>query len=558
MNKIGILSLNAGAPDLRLTGDQRPTYTQRRRNQMAYGGIAGLDGRKAYGIGSWLQEQKDKFVDDIIPNEIKENPLLATLGGGALLNQFGLPDFLTESVGMGSDVGQNWLGDLLGAVIPGEAAIDTVIGKGGVGYTLPELIQGMPGQGTGIAGMDDAGLNPNWAAQLAADVASGKLSAANLPESLKGIVASQVSQKLGTGTTGTDASGRYPINWQTPLAIGTTVGALDYATRSDDTMPAQLAIDPSRFATAAAAKADPNLRFKPQEAYTLKDGGRIGYRTGKGVESIPTDQMEAIKGQTAESKPVSIDDLIKPIYDRLIAQGMSHEEASKEIFRILQGKAKGGRIGLKDGTKKRSGIKKLLSDLEERFPELMTYGSMLAGSGIPFLKDGGRIGYADGTMSPALQKRMMELLMQGISPDKIREEAEKQLRQDPYIKERMGIPGSPVIKEAAQGGRIGAQEGGLMDLGGMEIDYRQEGGFVPIGGQEKADDVPARLSKNEFVFTADAVRAAGGGYIDEGAAVMERLMENLEAGGKVSEDSQGLEGAQAMFANTQKLQNRII
>jgi hypothetical protein len=106
--------------------------------------------------------------------------------------------------------------------------------------------------------------------------------------------------------------------------------------------------------------------------------------------------------------------------------------------------------------------------------------------------------------------------------------------------------------------RIEAQEGGLMNLGGMEKDYRQEGGFVPIGAKEKADDVPARLSKNEFVFTADAVRAAGGGDIDEGAAVMERLMENLEAGGKVSEDSQGLEGAQAMFANTQKLQNRII
>ena len=123
---------------------------------------------------------------------------------------------------------------------------------------------------------------------------------------------------------------------------------------------------------------------------------------------------------------------------------------------------------------------------------------------------------------------------------------------------RENIPESVLEEMRAQGGRIGAQEGGLMDLGGMEKDYRQEGGFVPIGGQEKADDVPARLSKNEFVFTADAVRAAGGGDIDEGAAVMERLMENLEAGGKVSEDSQGLEGAQAMFANTQKLQNRII
>ena len=47
----------------------------------------------------------------------------------------------------------------------------------------------------------------------------------------------------------------------------------------------------------------------------------------------------------------------------------------------------------------------------------------------------------------------------------------------------------------AEGGRIGKQEGGLMDLGGMEKDYRNDGGFVPIGGQEKADDVPARLSK---------------------------------------------------------------
>ena len=104
----------------------------------------------------------------------------------------------------------------------------------------------------------------------------------------------------------------------------------------------------------------------------------------------------------------------------------------------------------------------------------------------------------------------------------------------------------------------GMAEGGLMNLGGMEKDYRQEGGFVPIGGKEKADDVPARLSKNEFVFTADAVRAAGGGDIDAGAEVMENLMENLEAGGKISEESQGLEGARDMFANAQALEKRII
>ena len=101
-------------------------------------------------------------------------------------------------------------------------------------------------------------------------------------------------------------------------------------------------------------------------------------------------------------------------------------------------------------------------------------------------------------------------------------------------------------------------EGGIMDLGGMEKDYR-EGGFVPIGAEERADDVPARLSKNEFVFTADAVRNAGGGDIDKGAEVMQNMMDNLEAGGTISEESQGEENpAQAMFDQAQMLENRIV
>jgi len=75
--------------------------------------------------------------------------------------------------------------------------------------------------------------------------------------------------------------------------------------------------------------------------------------------------------------------------------------------------------------------------------------------------------------------------------------------------------------------RQGAATGGLMDLGGYEKDYRM-GGFVPLGKKEKADDVPARLSKNEFVFTADAVRAAGGGSVDKGAQKMYDTMKRLE------------------------------
>jgi hypothetical protein len=85
----------------------------------------------------------------------------------------------------------------------------------------------------------------------------------------------------------------------------------------------------------------------------------------------------------------------------------------------------------------------------------------------------------------------------------------------------------------AYGGRVGYKNGGLMNLrvGGMpaEMDYRAKGGFVPIGKKERADDVPARLSKNEFVFTAKAVRNAGGGDIKKGAKRMYQIMNQLEA-----------------------------
>ena len=75
--------------------------------------------------------------------------------------------------------------------------------------------------------------------------------------------------------------------------------------------------------------------------------------------------------------------------------------------------------------------------------------------------------------------------------------------------------------------------GGIMNLkmGGVpsEMDLRARGGFVPIGKKERADDVPARLSKNEFVFTANAVRNAGNGDIRKGAKRMYNLMHQLEA-----------------------------
>jgi hypothetical protein len=121
-------------------------------------------------------------------------------------------------------------------------------------------------------------------------------------------------------------------------------------------------------------------------------------------------------------------------------------------------------------------------------------------------------------------------------------------------------PNNPFYAQRrAEGGRIGYQEGGIGDLikqttqeaffgnnmlaaGGVptrenqagitELDYRKKGGFVPpIGIKEKADDIPAMLSNNEFVFTANAVRNAGRGDVNKGAKRMYGLMKQLEAGG---------------------------
>ena len=82
----------------------------------------------------------------------------------------------------------------------------------------------------------------------------------------------------------------------------------------------------------------------------------------------------------------------------------------------------------------------------------------------------------------------------------------------------------------------GGMPTGIMRLnkaGVKERDYREEGGFVPVGIKEKADDVPAMLSKNEFVMTADAVRGAGKGDVEKGAQRMYRVMKTLENGGSI-------------------------
>ena len=246
------------------------------------------------------------------------------------------------------------------------------------------------------------------------------------------------------------------------------------------------------------------------------DGGRTGYDNG---------------GSASDRYEVKIKELMDKGLSRELAEALVLSELSPDAYSILD-KKDGGRIGYAEGG----------NDDEEDHRSAALTAMYRKGA-----QEGG-IMMASAPDPMDERNMVMEMIARDTFGKPLKDLTEDEIIQIEIMLEEMSK------KQMLQPDRVMAQEGGLMDLGGMEKDYRNEGGFVPIGGQERADDVPARLSKNEFVFTADAVRNAGGGDIDAGAEVMENLMENLEKGGKVSEDSQGLEGARDMFATSQRLE----
>jgi hypothetical protein len=146
---------------------------------------------------------------------------------------------------------------------------------------------------------------------------------------------------------------------------------------------------------------------------------------------------------------------------------------------------------------------------------------------------GGRMKLEEGTLDPRIREIVIDLMdNEGFEFGEAVKEAYKR------------------IEQRAKGGRIGYaygsddlvdQASGIMDLpinqnkaGVKELDLRETGGFIPpVGVKEKADDIPAMLSNNEFVFTADSVREFGDGDVNKGAQRMYDMMKKLEKGGRV-------------------------
>jgi hypothetical protein len=185
---------------------------------------------------------------------------------------------------------------------------------------------------------------------------------------------------------------------------------------------------------------------------------------------------------------------------------IAYNKAMKALDEYDQQRAALGEMGVANTEARKSAIRKAMGLAGYTDPEIDA--TLLKFN----FATGGRVGYqmGGGTKPPAMpiNPEMLALAIYGKRYDEL------------TYTQKSAIADMLPNKKA---------EGGIMDLGGMEMDYRAKGGFVPIGEKEKADDVPARLSKNEFVFTADAVRGAGKGDIKKGAKKMYQLMKQYEA-----------------------------
>jgi hypothetical protein len=207
--------------------------------------------------------------------------------------------------------------------------------------------------------------------------------------------------------------------------------------------------------------------------------------------------------------------------------------------------ANGGRIGYQEGG---------ITDLIKQTTQQEFFGT-------PMMADGGRMrqNYFFGGLSKSIGNIMKKVKDENFTPvapisgptmserlNELLSSGNKRFFQDRGNFSNYSLADLSNIREendnyvyAANGGRMGYALGAEVptrenQAGVTELDYREKGGFVPpIGIKEKADDIPAMLSNNEFVFTADAVRNAGNGSVNKGAERMYGLMKKLEAGGIV-------------------------
>ena len=279
-----------------------------------------------------------------------------------------------------------------------------------------------------------------------------------------------------------------------------------------------------------------------------------------GLGSLGGAALQALEASGAQEEDIRDIDALRS-YMRQGYKQLNPEASDADVEAFIEQntveyRAEGGRIGYAEGMNDPKTLPKgLTMDTTTRNPipenalpkeiEMISkimMGPGSAGMGEP--EDGTMKGYQF-FKDQYLPKKVKELSENfGYSEDEIYKMINTRVR------EYMGNPGKPLM---AMGGRIkyamgdsaeenAMQASGIMGLplnqnpaGITELDLRETGGFIPpVGVKEKADDIPAMLSNNEFVFTADAVRGMGGGDVEKGAQRLYDQMKMLEEGGRVA------------------------
>jgi hypothetical protein len=267
---------------------------------------------------------------------------------------------------------------------------------------------------------------------------------------------------------------------QEEVSTGTNVAALEGKLTKTYT---DLGYDPAKI---------PGLVANDLSEYTNRTGamygGRIGYGDGSGDMILPMRKPETEKMLTYEEAQARNPEMFVDTTTR----GLTRNEPIANLIEKYNTYNK-AMPGVADYTKKyliedfKESLENSGISIEEFNMRLQEQNEMDEPVDMAY---GGRIGYAFGTDSP-----------------------------ENNAIQAAGIEGLPLNQNPA---------------GVTELDLRDSGGFIPpVGVKEKADDIPAMLANNEFVFTADAVRGMGEGNVNKGAQRMYDMMKKLEKGGRV-------------------------
>jgi hypothetical protein len=282
---------------------------------------------------------------------------------------------------------------------------------------------------------------------------------------------------------------------------------------------------------------------------TGKGAGMIGATVLGGVlgSLTPQEQEEVSGGRNVEALRSKLTKAYTDLqYDpaeipTLVANDLSEYTSGQG------GYAEGGRIGYADGSEDM-----VLPMRKPEIEEMIYSNPGAAESGNPISRNNpvanlidkyntykkAMPGVADETKTYLIEDFKKSLEDSGISIEEFNMRLQEQNEMDEPVDMayggRMGYAFGTPEQNAIEAAGIEGLPLNQNPAGVTELDLRDSGGFIPpVGVKEKADDIPAMLANNEFVFTADAVRGMGDGNVNKGAQRMYDMMKKLEKGGRV-------------------------